>query len=86
MREIRQSFRQNSVALRIEGGDGVLDDQALISMIKKHSDEIEVLLAPGVSAQELLRRLVAAGASVSKFEMIEPRLHDIFIQKVREVL
>lgn len=86
LREIRQSFRQNSVALRIEGGDGVLDDRALISALKQHSDEIEVLLAPGVSAQDLLKRLVAAGASVSKFEMIEPRLHDIFIQKVREAV
>lgn len=86
LREIRQSFRQNSVALRIEGDDGVLDDQALVSMVKQHSDEVEVLLAPGVSAQELLRRLVASGASVSKFEMIEPRLHDIFIEKVREGL
>lgn len=86
LREIRQSFRQNSVALRIERGDGVLDDRALISALKQHSDEIEVLLAPGVSAQELLKRLVAAGASVSKFEMIEPRLHDIFIQKVREAV
>lgn len=86
LREIRQSFRQNSVALRIEGGDGVLDDRALISVLKQHSDEIEVLLAPGVSAQDLLKRLVAAGASVSKFEMIEPRLHDIFIQKVREAV
>lgn len=86
LREIRQSFRQNSVALRIEGGDGVLDDRALISVLKQHSDEIEVLLAPGVSAQDLLKRLVAAGASVSKFEMIEPRLHDIFIQKVREAI
>lgn len=86
LREIKQSFRQNSVALRIEGGDGVLDDRALISMLKHHSDEVEVLLAPGVSSQELLRRLVAAGASVSKFEMIEPRLHDIFIQKVSEVV
>ena len=86
LREIKQSFRQNSVALRIEGGDGVLDDRTLVSMLKPYSDEVEVLLAPGVSAQELLRRLVAAGASVSKFEMIEPRLHDIFIQKVREVV
>ena len=86
LRDIKQSFRQNSVALRIEGGDGVLDDRTLVSMLKQYSDEVEVLLAPGVSAQELLRRLVAGGASVSKFEMIEPRLHDIFIQKVREVV
>ena len=86
LRDIKQGFRQNSVALRVEGGDGVLDDRTLVSMLKQHSDEVEVLLAPGVTAQELLRRLVATDASISKFEMIEPRLHDIFIQKVREVV
>jgi ABC-2 type transport system ATP-binding protein len=85
LREIRQSFGRNSVALRIEGGNGILDDPALVSRLKQHSDEVEVLLAPGASAQVLLQRLVASGASVSKFEMIEPRLNDIFIQKVSEV-
>ena len=86
LRDIRQSFRQNSVALRIEGGDGVLYDRTLVSMLKQHSDEVEVLLAPEVSAQELLKRLIAEGASISKFEIIEPRLHDIFIEKVKRVV
>ncbi len=84
LREIKQSFGRNSVALRIEGGDGILKDPALVSFIKQHSDEVEVLLAPGASAQDLLERLVASGVSVSKFEMIEPRLNDIFIEKVSE--
>lgn len=85
LREIRQSFGRNSVALRIEGGDGVLDDSSLVSALKRHSDELEVVLAPGASGQQLLHKLVASGASISKFEMIEPRLNDIFIQKVSEV-
>jgi ABC-2 type transport system ATP-binding protein len=85
LREIRQSFGRNSVALRIEGGNGVLDDRSLVSKLEQHSDEVEVLLAPGASAQTLLKQLIASGALVSKFEMIEPSLNDIFIQKVREV-
>jgi len=28
--------------------------------------------------------LVEAGAVVNKFELVEPSLHDIFIEKVRE--
>jgi ABC-2 type transport system ATP-binding protein len=82
IREVKSSSGRNTVALRFEGGDGVLDDTALVASVERHSDSTEALLAPGADAQELLRRLLAAGASVSKFELVEPSLHDIFIQKV----
>ena len=38
-------------------------------------------LAEGTDEQELLRRLVASGARVTRFEKIEPSLHDIFLAK-----
>ncbi|MGH9971619.1 MAG: ABC transporter ATP-binding protein [Pyrinomonadaceae bacterium] len=85
LREIKKGFGRNSVALRVEGVNGILDDASMISKLERHSDEVEVLLAPGASAQDLLKKLIASGASVSKFEMIEPSLNDIFIQKVSEV-
>jgi ABC-2 type transport system ATP-binding protein len=85
LREIKRGFGRNAVALRIEGGDGVLRDPTLVSNLQQHSDELEVLLAPGASAQQLLEKLVASGTTVSKFEMIEPSLNDIFLQKVNEV-
>lgn len=84
LREIKQSFGRNSVALRIEGSNGILNDPSLVSKIERHSDEIEVLLAPGANAQDLLKKLIASGIMVSKFEMIEPSLNDIFIEKVSE--
>lgn len=82
IREVKRGFGRNAVALRFEGGDGVLDDRSLIASVEQHSDEAEALLAPGADAQELLRRLLASGASVSKFELVEPSLNDIFIEKV----
>lgn len=85
LREVKQSFGRNAVALRIEGGDSILSDASLVTKVERHSDEVEVLLAPGASAQDLLQQLVAAKATVSKFEMIEPSLKDIFIQHVSEV-
>lgn len=85
LREIKQSFGRNSVALRVVGGDGILNDRSLVSKLEQHSDEVEVTLAPGASAQDLLQKLVAARATVSKFEMIEPSLKDIFIHHVSEV-
>lgn len=84
LREIKKSFGRNAVALRMEGSNGILNDSNLVSKVRTHSDELEVLLAPDATAQQFLRKLVDSGASVSKFEMIEPSLHDIFIEKVTE--
>jgi len=84
LRQIKQGFGRNAVALRIEGDESVLSDSELVAQVERHSDEIEVLLAPKVDAQQLLHRLVAANVKISKFEMIEPSLNDIFIEKVSE--
>lgn len=84
LREIKRSFGHNAVAVRCEGGDGVLDDPALVSKVVRHSDEAQALLAHGADAQVLLRRLIDSGARIGKFEMVEPSLNDIFITKVTE--
>jgi len=84
IREVKSSFGRNAVALRFVGGDGVIEDPLLVATVERHSDHAEALLAPGADAQELLRRLLAAGASVTRFELVEPSLHDIFIEKVKE--
>ena len=42
------------------------------------------LIGGGANAQELLQRLVSSGAILTKFELVEPSLNDIFIEKVRE--
>jgi ABC-2 type transport system ATP-binding protein len=82
LREVRRSFGRNAVALRVEGGNGVLSDRALVTRVEERGDELEALLAEGAQAQELLRRLIDGGAQVSKFELVEPSLNDIFIEKV----
>ena len=84
IREVKSSFSRNAVGLRLTGGDEVLADSSLVSNVTRHNDHLEALLAEGASPQQLLARLVSGGASIEKFEMIEPSLHDIFIQKVTE--
>jgi ABC-2 type transport system ATP-binding protein len=84
LRELKSSFGRNSVAVRCEGGDGVLDDPLLVSKVVRHADEAQALLAQGANAQTLLRRLIDSGATIGKFEMVEPSLNDIFITKVKE--
>ncbi len=84
IREVKRAFGRNAVALRFEGGDGVLDDPTLVSTVKRFSDSMEVLLTENANPQHLLQRLVQQGAIIGRFEMIEPSLHDIFIEKVSE--
>jgi ABC-2 type transport system ATP-binding protein len=84
LREIKRSFGRNAVALQIEGGDGVLADPYLVAQVSQDGDGMEVLLAPGSNAQALLKRLIESGAIVNKFELVEPSLNEIFIEKVRE--
>lgn len=84
MRSVKRSFGRNAVALRLTGGELVLADRRLVSRVENHSDSMEALLADGANPQQLLRQLLAAGAIIERFEMIEPSLNDIFIAKVTE--
>jgi len=84
LRDIRRSFSRNAVALRFEGDDGLLKDSELVAKVIPVGDEVEVLLAPGVSHQTLLKRLIDSQIVVTKFELVEPGLHEIFIEKVKE--
>lgn len=82
LREVKESYGTNLIAFRGSGADRVLADTALVEKVVSHADEQELHLAEGVSAKHLLKILVDAGAEVSKFEVTEPSLNDIFIENV----
>ena len=85
MREIRRSFALNAVSVRFEGSDELLNDPEIVTSVRQVGEDFEVLLEPGANPQTLLKRLVDSGVVISKFELVEPSLHDIFVAKVREV-
>ena len=82
LRQVKESFGKNLIALRTSGGDGILSDRSLVAKTVEHADELEIELAENADPQVLLRRLVESGASITKFEKIEPSLNDIFIDQV----
>ena len=84
LRDIKRSFARNAVALQLEGDDGALKDSGLVASVRQNGGDTEVLLAPETNPQTLLKQLIASGVVVNKFERVEPSLHDIFIEKVRE--
>lgn len=83
LREIKSSYGKNVISLRCAGGEEVLQNENLVAKVIKHADEQEIFLAENANSQDLLRKLVENGAGVTKFEMIEPSLNDIFIEKVK---
>ena len=82
LREVKASYGKNLIALRAVGGEAVLDDKSLVRRFAEHSDEKEIELAENIVPQMLLKRLIDAGASITKFEAVEPSLNDIFIEQV----
>ncbi|MGI9056075.1 MAG: ABC transporter ATP-binding protein [Pyrinomonadaceae bacterium] len=84
LREVKESYGKNLIALRAVGGAAVLQDETLVEKITEHSDEKEIQLTENASSQDLLKKLIEAGATITKFEEIEPSLNDIFIEKVRD--
>ena len=85
VREIKRSFGERTVALDGEGFDDLLDDHAVISSVERFPDRVEVVPVPGIDSQVLLERLVAAGARLRRFELVEPSLNDIFIESVNRM-
>ncbi|MEP6703393.1 MAG: DUF4162 domain-containing protein, partial [Acidobacteriota bacterium] len=83
LREVKESYGKNLIALRARGGEPVLEDPSIVAKFDVHADEMIVHLVEGVDSQLLLHRLVESGASLSKFEKVEASLNDIFIDKIR---
>lgn len=82
LREVKESSGKNLIALRCKGGEKVLEDKSLAAKVVAHADEREIELAENIDSQVLLKKLVEAGAIITKFERIEPSLNDIFISAV----
>ena len=82
LREVKESYGTNLIAFRGTNADKVISDKTLVERVVSHADEQELHLAEGVDPQQVLKTLLDAGATIAKFEMTEPSLNDIFIEKV----
>ena len=82
LREVKESYGTNLIAFRGNGAERVLGDRSMVEKVVSHADEQELHLPDGVDPQRVLSALLESGASVSKFEITEPSLNDIFIEKV----
>jgi len=74
------------VIVAVERGSESLDrvwaDRSLVAKAGNYGQYAEVELAPGADPQRLLTAALGAGARISKFEVAEPSLNQIFIDLV----
>ena len=85
MREIKSRYPRNRVLMNFEGDDTFLRHPS-IETAKVYSGRAEIKLHTSGSvspdAQPLLAEAVARGTRISRFEVIEPTLEEIFIEAV----
>jgi len=85
----REAARDQFVAIafadetsRAKADSTVLADRSLVAGHRARRGHLEVELAPDSTADALLRSLVEAGLAIRRFEMVEPTLHQIFVDRV----
>jgi ABC-2 type transport system ATP-binding protein len=83
MREIKSRYPANRVLINFTGGDSFLNHPTIHSA-KNYSGHAEIRLNDGADAQALLAEAVRTGARITRFEVMEPTLEDIFIEKVTD--
>ncbi|HEX9581990.1 MAG TPA: ATP-binding cassette domain-containing protein [Gemmatimonadales bacterium] len=84
--DVRRGHGGRHVIVAVEQGVGsaerVLTDRALVAKADTYGQYAELEVAPGADPHRILEALLAAGSRVTRFEIAEPTLHKIFIDKV----
>ena len=84
--DIKRTSTGQHVTIAFAGATGsaatVFADQRLVRKIDDYGQYAELELSPGSDPQHLLRLLVDSGARLSRFELVEPSLHKVFIDLV----
>jgi ABC-2 type transport system ATP-binding protein len=82
MREVKSQYPRNRMQMVYEGSDSFLQHSGIVEF-KNYSGLAEIRLQEEAAAQHVLAEALAAGVRVSRFEVIEPTLEEIFIERVR---
>src|SRR5438132_661924 len=84
--DIKRTRGGHHLVIGFDGSPGaaqqVFAERGLVKRVDDYGQYAELELAPGADAQIILQRLVASGARLSRFELMEPSLHKIFLDLV----
>ena len=87
MREVKSRYPRNHVQVSFEGDDSFLQHPS-IETAKNYGGQADIKLhsfnGAGPDAQPLLAAAIQRGTRITRFEVMEPTLEEIFIQTVGE--
>ena len=84
LQAIKRSYGKNTLRIQYSGDDDFLNLPELIENANHFGAMVDIKLRPGADPQEILKAAVARGVRITRFELIEPPLNDIFIEKVAD--
>lgn len=79
LRELKAKERTGVVVVNYEGSSQWLNGPE-IDRINELNGELHLVLKDGADHQEILRRGLTAGVKILRFDLLEPRLHEIFVR------
>ena len=82
LRAIKQSYGKNTLRMEYSGDGDFLEGTGLVEKVNRFGAVVEARLKPGADHQEILKAALLRGVRISRFELVEPPLNDIFIEKV----
>jgi ABC-2 type transport system ATP-binding protein len=83
LKELKRRERKGLVAVEFHGDDRWLRGPE-VSEIRAGEDCVYLVLREGADHQGILRRGVEAGVRIDRFDLVEPRLHEIFVRHAGE--
>ena len=83
LREIKQSFGRGSVEIEYSGDVDLIKRSRFVAGCNDFGQYVEVKLNAPQNYSALLHELVEASVDITRFELMEPTLHEIFVQSVR---
>ena len=84
LRAIKKSYGRNTMRMEFSGDASFLDMPDVVEKLNHFGAVVEIKLRAGADPQELLKAAVSRGTRLTRFELVEPPLNDIFIEKVSE--
>jgi ABC-2 type transport system ATP-binding protein len=81
MREIKSRYPANRLHMHFTGDQTFLSNPAIASA-KTYSGQAEIILTQPGLAQQVLAQAIANGTVITRFEVMEPTLEEIFIETV----
>ncbi len=81
MRAIKSRYPANRVLVHFTGDATFLENPG-ISEAKTYSGMAEIILREGADAQAILAQAIQGGTRITRFEVMEPTLEEIFIETV----